>query len=182
MFVNDSRLRDSICTDLFVAHRRESFVLDDGTAIPHVACNHRTTAGWFRSVYGLVDPGESIPVKTISFAIAPDPLLKHVVALASAILRDKQFEQEFTGAETGQSLARALATAFERQTARTVDTSRIPEERANLSLALGAREGLILYERWIEYYGEATARAMALALAHAGAPGDYGRARDLKRF
>lgn len=136
----DESLRKSLRTKLFAANQRESFVLDGETAIPHVLLNdHAPVIGWFRSVDGLTNPGNaSKPVRIVFFAAAPDPILKHVVALACRILMDSQFRLDFNGATTGQALRLALATAFERQIVRDVDASSILERRARDILAAHA--------------------------------------------
>jgi phosphocarrier protein HPr len=133
-------VRKLIRTGLFAANRRESFALDAETAIPHLPLNdHEPVVGWFRSSNGLADPNDGArSIKVIFLAIAPDPILKHLVALACRILSDDLFRREFKDAATGQALRLALTTAFERQVARHVDTSAILEKRAGAVLAARA--------------------------------------------
>jgi phosphocarrier protein len=134
-FPDKESLRNSLRTKLFAANQRQSFVLDAETAIPHVVLHdHKPVAGWFRSINGFAESGNAA-IRTVFFAAAADPVLKHAVALACRILMDGQFRIEFNSAATGKSLRLALATAFERQIAREVDTSAMLERRAQAILA-----------------------------------------------
>lgn len=145
---------------LQVAHRRESFVLDVEVAIPHVPWDAGgPVVGWFRSVSGIADAGDPCTsVKIVFFAVAPDPLLKHIVASACEILRDEEFRREFNNAATGQAFRLALATSFERQIVRTANPLGLLESRAKAVLGLHHLENP--EELYIDYLFVANRRGL----------------------
>lgn len=141
---HEAQLRRSLLAALKVSHHRQSFILTDTIAIPHLPWGAVLGSppggpakfGWFRSVSGLQD-GETShrSIRIVFLGVAAERHLKHFIAFACRILRDDIFLQDFQRAANGRALRQAVVDAFHRQIARTkVDHAAILQDRAKAVL------------------------------------------------